>query len=119
MKLLTKSLRERLLKNGRIRQALAQQGKAEADFIPVVKLFTPDGAATWLLTEIDPGDYDRCFGLCDLGLGYPELGYVSLAELQSVRGKLGLAIERDRWFVADKTISRYAAEAAQLGRINA
>jgi len=119
MKLLTKSLRERLLKNGRIRQALAQQGKAEADFIPVVKLFTPDGGATWLLTEIDPDDYDRAFGLCDLGLGYPELGYVSLSELQSVHGKLGLHVERDRWFAPRTTISRYAEEARRLGRINA
>ena len=33
------------------------------------------------------------FGLCDLG--FPELGYVSLNELQGVRGPLGLGIERD------------------------
>jgi hypothetical protein len=30
-----------------------------------VKLFTPDAGATWLLTEIDPHDQDRGFGLCD------------------------------------------------------
>jgi integrase len=35
------------------------------------------------------------FGLCDLGMGEPELGYVSLTELRTVRGKLGLPIERD------------------------
>ncbi|WP_430515912.1 DUF2958 domain-containing protein [Mesorhizobium loti] len=27
----------------------------EIDFVPVVKLFTPDAGATWLLTEIDRG----------------------------------------------------------------
>jgi hypothetical protein len=56
-----------------------------------VKLFAPDGNATWLLTEIDPDDGDRAFGLCDLGLGEPELGYVSLAELESVRARCGFA----------------------------
>lgn len=28
----------------------------------------------------------------------PELGYFSLSELESVRGKLGLPVERDKWF---------------------
>ena len=45
------------------------------DFVPVVKLFTPDPGAIWLLTELDPDDADTAFGLCDLGLGCPELGY--------------------------------------------
>ena len=66
----------------------------EPDFLPVVKLFTPDAGCTWLLTEIDPDDPDIAFGLCDLGIGYPELGSVSLSELASVRGRLGLAVER-------------------------
>jgi hypothetical protein len=42
---------------------------------------------------------------------------VSLAELRSVRGKLGLPIERDLHFKADKTISIYATEARELSRI--
>jgi hypothetical protein len=50
-------------------------------------------------------------------LGEPELGYVSIIELQSVRGKLGLPIERDRQFEANKTISAYANEARELRRI--
>jgi hypothetical protein len=37
MKLLTKSIYERFLQNGRIRESLAEDGRAEADFIPVVK----------------------------------------------------------------------------------
>jgi len=119
MKLLTKDIHRRLVQNGRIRHTLAEEGRAEADFLPIVKLFTPDAGCTWLLTEIDPDDYDRAFGLCDLGMGYPELGYVSLAELQSVRGKLGLPVERDRHFAPTKTLSAYAAEARRLGRIDA
>lgn len=101
-----------LLANG-----MRTAGGDEIDPKPVVKLFTPDAGATWLLSEIDPDDSDRAFGLCDLGLGCPELGYVSLSEIGSVRGPLGLPIERDRWFQADKTISVYADEARTAGRI--
>lgn len=36
------------------------------DFEPVVKIFTPDGNATWLLTELNPNDEYLAFGLCDL-----------------------------------------------------
>ena len=89
------------------------------DHRPVVKLFMPDGAATWLLTECDPDDPDRLFGLCDLGLGFPELGYVSLTEITELRGKLGLPVERDLHFVADRPLSAYAEEARAAGRITA
>ena len=61
----------------------------------------------------------RLFGLCDLGMECPELGRVSLNELMSVKGRLGLGIERDLWFKADKTIGEYAEEARKGGRIKA
>lgn len=89
----------------------------ERDHFPVVKLFTPDASATWLLTECDPDEPDRLFGLCDLGSNYPEMGYVSLSEILQLRGRLGLPIERDQHFVADKPLSAYAAEARTEGRI--
>lgn len=119
MKLLTKSITEQLLRNGRIREALAEEGKEEADFLPVVKLFTPDAGCTWLLTELDPEDPDIAFGLCDLGMGCPELGSVRISELETVRGPLGLPIERDLYFTAERTLSAYAAEARQHGLIKA
>ena len=50
---------------------------------PVVKYFTPFGAATWLISEID--DENMMFGLCDLGQGFPELGYVHLQDLMSLK----------------------------------
>ena len=87
----------------------------DIDFKPVVKLFTPDAQCTWLLTEL--GNDDIAFGLCDLGMGTPELGYVCLHELLAVRGKFGLPIERDEHFEADKTLSAYAAAAREHGRI--
>ena len=119
MKLLTDDLRNALLRNGRLRRQFDEEGLAEPDFLPVVKLFTPDAGCTWLLTEIDPDEPDLAFGLCDLGLGYPEIGSLSLSELQSVRGRLGLPVERDLFFQPTKTLSAYAAEAAKRGGITA
>ena len=118
MKLLTQSNREQLLRNGRVRlEHLEQGGESEPDFLPVVKLFTPDAGCTWLLSELDPAEPDIAFGLCDLGMGCPELGSVSLSELESVRGRLGLPIERDRYFKAQQTLTAYARDAREHGRI--
>jgi hypothetical protein len=117
MTLITKALTEQLLANGRAQRAAMDKGEEALDFKPVVKLFTPDAQCTWLLTELDSDGLG--FGLCDLGMGEPELGYVSLHELATVRGKLGLPIERDLHFEADKSISAYADEARARGRIAA
>src|SRR5882762_8508844 len=81
------------------------------DSYPAIKLFTPDGAATWLISEVDPDDPDRLFGL-----GYPELGYVSLKEITALRGPLGLPVERDKHFIGEKPLSVYADEARIKGR---
>ena len=117
MRLLTKTLFAKLVENGH-RQAAVKGTEAEIDFKPVVKLFDPCGAGTWLLTEIDPEDHDIAFGLCDLGMGCPELGNVSLSELANLRRAAGvLGIERDLYFKADKTLSAYATEASANMRI--
>ncbi len=112
MKLLTDTIIDQLRRNGE-RQAPVKGTDDEFDFVPVVKLFTPDAGATWLLTETDPDDPDLAFGLCDLGLGYPELGYVRLSEIASIRGRLGLPAERDRHFTARHTLSVYARAASR------
>jgi hypothetical protein len=119
MKLLTADIRKRLLSNGRLHRQCDEAGEPEPDLVPVVKLFTPDAGCTWLLTEIDPDDPDIAFGLCDLGLGHPELGSVGLSELEAVRGQLNLPVERDLYFTATKTLSAYADEARAHGAITA
>jgi hypothetical protein len=82
--------------------------------MPVVKLFVcVGGNATWLLTELDP-ETNIAFGLCDLGLGFPELGYVSLTELEDT---LGWRLERDRHWTATKTLTEYAADARSKGMV--
>jgi hypothetical protein len=116
MKLITDSLTDKLLANGRAQRAAMDNGDDAIDFKPVVKLFTPYAQCTWLLTELGPDD-GLAFGLCDLGLACPELGYVSLAELATVRGKLGRPVERDLHFIANKTISAHAKEARTHGHI--
>ncbi|EJW11627.1 hypothetical protein A33M_2930 [Rhodovulum sp. PH10] len=117
MELLTQDLKIRLVNNGRFNATRRAAGKPEIDFMPLVKLFCPWGGGTWLLSEIDPEDADLAFGLCDLGLGFPELGSVSLSELEEVRGPGGLRIERDLYFTPDKTLGSYAEEARIHERI--
>jgi hypothetical protein len=104
-------IRDKLLRNGRITAALAEEGKASADFVPIVKLFTPDANCTWLLTELDPEEPDIAYGLCDLGMGFPDLGTVRISELEAVRGPFGLAVERDRCFAPVRLLSVYARAA--------
>jgi hypothetical protein len=117
MKLITKEMKAALLRNGRIQQTLAEEGKADADFFPVVKLFTPDAGCTWILSELDPDDPDIAHGLCDLGLGCAELGSVRISEIESVRGRLSLPVERDLHFAPLHTLSVYARAAWRAGAI--
>lgn len=112
-RLVTPEQYEQLLENGR-------KGQFDShDPMPVVKIFTPDAGATWLLSEIIPDQPELAFGLCDLGLGYPELGYIHLPEIMSLRGKLGLSVERDESFRPTKTLQAYAEQALRHGYINA
>lgn len=52
-----------------------------------------------------------------MGLGEPELGYVSLSELATVRGPLGLPLERDLYVTPTRTIAAYAKLAREHRRI--
>ena len=113
-KIFTKAQRAQLVANH-----CASEMRAHGhDPKPVIKLFCPWGAATWLLTEYDP-ETRLFFGLCDLGMQCPELGYVGREELESSTGPAGLTIERDLHFKASKTLSEYADEARELRRIAA
>ena len=110
MQLMTKQIKEKLLHNGDV----TNRGN---DHKPVVKFFG-GGSCTWLITEMDSADDDTLFGLCDLGMGYPELGYVSLEELKSMRfPPFGLGVERDLHFYAFKPLSHFTRVANQFERI--
>lgn len=106
---ITDDERTQLLANGQTRTA-AQ----DFDPLPVVKLFTPDAHATWLLAALDPVDGDTAWGLCDVGIGMPELGTVRLSDLASIVGPLEQPVLRDLYFKAARTLSEYA----RLARLN-
>ncbi|MCY4499243.1 MAG: DUF2958 domain-containing protein [Rhodospirillaceae bacterium] len=102
MKLMTQAQRKQLIANGE---------KRDQDHAPVVKWFTPDGPATWLVSELDE-DGTQAFGLCDLGMGEPELGYISVAEIEALKGGFGLPVEREMYTTLhDFPMSVYAAAA--------
>ena len=111
VKLLTKPIEKQLLAN-REDSKLANFSDQVFDPKPVVKLFDCMGPATWLLTEIDDEGY--AFGLCDMGHGFPELGYVDFHELVEA---LGWRLERDMYWEAKGTLSEYAEAARGAQRI--
>ena len=114
--LLSPEVTQQLLAN--YHQQLPLKGtRGEKDFEPVCKLFLPWTSGTWLLTELD--DEGLAFGLADLGMGTPELGYISLDEIWEVVGPGGLRVERDIHFRATKRLSQYATESRQQGYIRA
>lgn len=112
MTFITDEQRTQMLANGVTRA----RGEA-VDPYPVVKLYTLDAGAVWLLVDLD-ADGDRAYGLCDAGTGFPELGYVSLSALDSVRGPRGLRIVADPHFKARQPLSAYTADAIRNGSIN-
>jgi len=107
MELLTKENREAFKKIG------SQDGKG-AEAICVVKFFDPTGSWTWYATEFD--GKDTFFGLVD---GFElEWGPFSLSEMQSVKGRFGLGIERDRYIGMPK-LKDVARLKGRLGDENA
>jgi len=107
MKLLTKEIRKKLP------PLYAQEDKGGKAIVHL-RLFTPDSGWTWYITEGSPITDDsgkevdfHFFGLVD---GHDkELGYAALSELESVRGPMGLPIERDLWW-KPKTLEEIAPE---------
>ena len=107
MKLLTQEIRKGLP------PLYAQDGKG-GKAVAYLKLFTPDSSWTWLITEgsaiTDEQGNELDFQFFGLVEGHcKELGYVMLSELESVRGPLGLPIERDLWW-KPKTLEEIAPE---------
>ena len=68
----------------------------QKDPLCIIKLFTPDANWTWYIIEIDDRE-ELCFGYV-VGMEQ-ELGYFTMSELSSLRGKLNLPVERDMGFI--------------------
>ena len=78
---------------------------------------TPAGPGGGCSRTWTPRTATRSSAWRDLGFGTPELGYTSLAEMASVRGRFGLGIERDLHFEPKHSLSIYAEAARKVGRI--
>jgi len=110
--LVTDAQRAALLENGR----RAAAGEPH-DPLPVVRLFTPDAHATWLLASLDPADDDTANGIIDLGIGMPALGTVRLSDLASIVGPRQRPVMRDRYFQPTRRLSEYVRLAQEDGSI--
>ena len=110
--LITEDERRQLLAHGQARSA----GQA-IDPLPVVRLFTPDAHATWLLAALDPADGDTAQGLIDLGISMPELGTVKLSDLAAIVGPRQQPVMRDRYFQAVRPLSEYLRLAQENGSV--
>ena len=92
MKLLTKGIEKLFERVG------DQADKSLDDIVIVAKFFNPCGGQTWFAASYTPGDR-TFFGFASLfGDHNDEWGYFSLDELESIKGPLGLGIERDIHF---------------------
>lgn len=110
--LVTSEQRAQLLAIGATRAA----GRS-IDPLPVVRLFTPDAHATWLLAALDPVDGDTAWGLIDLGIGMPALGTVKLSDLAGIVGPQQRPVLRDLYFHASRPLSEYVQLAQRDGSI--
>ena len=92
-KFITKEVENRMAKY----PLYSQDGKGE-EAIATAKFFMCMGSWTWYVLEYDTNDKDTCYGIVVNGYGECEYGYFSLKELQSVRNRFGLGVERDMYF---------------------
>ena len=98
-KLITKEIQKRTPVLG------ATDGKAPEDIRIAFKLFG-GSRASWYVIEADflTGE---AHAWCDLGVGCPELGSVSLTELSTIRfPPFGLHVERDKWWDSNTTLAQ-------------
>jgi len=94
------------------------QNDLAKDHAPVVKLHSKYGKAIWLLSELDAAN-NIAFGLCDLGQGKPELSYVSITDLESIKhARLKVPmVEIDPAFDGKYPLSVYLAAAKSNNRV--
>ncbi len=104
-KLLTKEQIVKLKSNG-------SYENQDQDHVPVVMLTIPYTDCVWLISEIIPEDENIGFGLCDIGQGTPELGYVNLKELAISQKLIGMPVYNNPLFRGKYPMSAYT-EAAQ------
>jgi hypothetical protein len=104
--LLTDFQRARLEANGRA-QAAVKGTIYEIDLDPVVRLVDHETGSVYLLTEIDPDQPQKAWGLCLRDPDYPEphMGQVDLLKLTATEKATVLTV--DRSFTPSAPVSDY------------
>lgn len=117
MKLMTKAIEKALPK---LYATDGQDTKKVA-----VKFFLTGSAWTWYVVEGEQGEYEvnpmvddgptymdwKFFGLVVNGYGEQEWGYFMLSDLQRIRNRFGLGVERDMYFTGQVSVERGVVEA--------
>jgi len=109
MKYFTQNEYETLLKNG-------SNDNPEKDDFPVVKLILTNSNISFLISELDPDLPTFAYGLCDLGLGYTELGWFILSMIEKMQIQNHI-LETDPGFIARYPLSVYFAASKKAGKM--
>ena len=109
LKYFTEDQYQQLIANG-------NDSNVDKDHPPIAKLYMTNTRCFWLISEIDPEYPDIAFGLCDLGMGFPEIGSVSLSEIEEAQCDLW-QLKRDLTFKGSHPLSVYAKAARWAGEI--
>jgi hypothetical protein len=92
---------------------LVSNDKLSADnAVPVVYWYTPYASAVWLLNMLDD-DNGLAFGLCDIGMGFPEIGSLDVVELLATT-----YVERNtKIILPELSLALYASAAKSRSKI--
>ncbi|KYG77229.1 MULTISPECIES: DUF2958 domain-containing protein [Roseivirga] len=115
MSLLSKDQLAKLIENGK----KIENGSDET-VPPIVLLRLPNNPpSAWFLASVDPLNHDKAFGLIEIAGDRPELGYVSIKELEDLRGYKNQGVYHDVLYEsADRLdINLYARMAKDYGQI--
>ena len=101
MKLLTKEIEQKFAEVG------TQDGIPESEQKVIAKYFDPTGSMTWYAISYEP-DRKMFFGYVT-GTEFPEYGYFGLEQLEEIKVRWGLGIERDIHFGYKVTMEKVKA----------
>ena len=109
MKILSDEQMNVLIENGK---KIKEGNKQDIPSVVYLRFYNNPPSA-WMLAAVEPDNHDLAFGLMQITDGTPELGYVSLKELEEI------GVKHDPMFeTADKlSIYRYAQMAKDYGEI--
>lgn len=121
---ITKEIEQKLIANFKVSKAALSKGKPRPDHKPVVKFICIGCNEFWLVSELDPDNYQQAFGLnyCSYAIVLDDIPFSSLYSHSSARFFDGMqghdrsvenlqgVVDRDLHWEATKTLSEYLKE---------